>query len=92
MRDIQLSNDSWGKIRGFLPQESYAYVGRDESSCRRFVEVVKWKSKREYDTWLYHKRHLIECCFNKLRRFRRIFLRFDKTGSLLWLRWHEKKS
>lgn len=55
------------------------------------------KVKREYDTWLYRERHLIECCFNKLKHFRRIFSRFDKLDrsylgfvqfacTLLWLR------
>jgi transposase len=53
--------------------------------------------KRDYDTWLYRERHLVECFFNKLKHFRRIFSRFDKlarrylaflhfVGSLIWLR------
>ena len=33
---------------------------------------------REYATWLYRERHLIECGINKLKHFRRIFSRFDK--------------
>lgn len=52
---------------------------------------------RHYDTWLYRERHLIECFFNKLKHFRRIFSRFDKLDSrflaflhfastLVWLR------
>ena len=53
--------------------------------------------KREYDHWLYRERHLIECCSNKLKHFRRIFSRFDKLDrsylgflhlvcALVWLR------
>ena len=45
MTDIRLSDADWGKIREFLRQESRAYVGRDEHSCRRFVEAVKWMSR-----------------------------------------------
>lgn len=52
---------------------------------------------REYDTWLYRERHLIECFINKIKHFRRIFSRFDKldrsflgflhfVGTLIWLR------
>lgn len=52
---------------------------------------------RDYDTWLYRERHLIECFFNKLKHFRRLFARFDKLDSrflaflhfasaLIWLR------
>ena len=55
------------------------------------------KVKRDYDTWLYRERHLVECCINKLKHFRRIFSRFDKLDrpylgfvhfacALLWLR------
>ncbi len=53
--------------------------------------------KRAYDTWVYRERHLVECCFNKLKHFRRIFSRFDKLDhsflgfvhfvcALVWLR------
>lgn len=53
--------------------------------------------QREYDRWLYRERHLIECCINKLKHFRRIFSRFDKLDrsylgfvhfvcALIWLR------
>lgn len=36
------------------------------------------KLLRAYDEWLYRERHLIECFFNKIKHFRRIFSRFDK--------------
>ena len=52
---------------------------------------------REYDTWVYHERHLVECFINKIKHFRRIFSRFEKldrsflgflhfVGTLIWLR------
>ena len=55
------------------------------------------KVQRAYDTWLYRERHLIECCINKLKHFRRIFSRFDKLDrsylscvhfvcALIWVR------
>lgn len=55
------------------------------------------KIKREYDKILYRERSLIECCFGKMKHFRRVFSRFDKTastflsfvyfvGALIWLR------
>ena len=55
------------------------------------------KVQRDYDTWLYRERHLVECCINKLKHFRRIFSRFDKLDrsflgfvqfvcTLVWLR------
>ncbi len=46
MTDIRLSAADWGKIREFLRQEPRAYVRRDEQACRRFVEAVKWMSRR----------------------------------------------
>jgi transposase len=55
------------------------------------------KEVREYDTWLYQERHLVECFINKIKHFRRVFSRFDKlatrylsflqfASSLIWLR------
>jgi len=55
------------------------------------------KILRDYDTWLYRERHLVECFINKLKHFRRLFSRFEKldrsflgflyfVGTLIWLR------
>lgn len=52
---------------------------------------------RYYDPHIYKERHLVECCINKLKWYRRIFSRFDKLASrflgflafvaaLIWLR------
>jgi transposase len=53
--------------------------------------------KYPLDVDLYEQRHLIECCFSKLKQFRRIATRFEKTArnfraviaiaaTILWLR------
>lgn len=50
-----------------------------------------------YDKHIYKERHAIECFFSKIKYFRRIFSRFDKTarnykaflsfvGAIIWLR------
>ena len=55
------------------------------------------KQPRQYDTWRYRERALVECFINKIKHFRRIFSRFDKlasrylgflcfAGALIWLR------
>ena len=55
------------------------------------------KNPRQYDEHLYKERHLVECFFNKIKHFRRVFSRFDKKASsfrgflayasfVLWLR------
>ena len=36
--------------------------------------------KYEFDTALYKERHLIECCFAKLKQFRRVATRYEKTA------------
>lgn len=49
------------------------------------------------DKHLYAQRHLVECCFSKLKQFRRVATRFEKTAPnylavvtlaavILWLR------
>ncbi|WP_029006347.1 IS5/IS1182 family transposase, partial [Azorhizobium doebereinerae] len=36
--------------------------------------------KHSLDRHLYAQRHLIECCFSKLKQFRRVATRFEKTA------------
>lgn len=53
--------------------------------------------KYSLDRHLYAQRHLVECCFSKLKQFRRVATRFEKTARnylavitlaaiVLWLR------
>ena len=53
--------------------------------------------QREYDKEFYKERHLVECYFNKLKQFRRVFSRFDQqarnylsfvqfASMMIWLR------
>ena len=53
--------------------------------------------KHPIDRHLYAQRHLIECCFSKLKQFRRVATRYEKTArnylavvtlaaTILWLR------
>lgn len=53
--------------------------------------------KHPIDRHLYAQRHLIECCFSKLKQFRRVATRFEKTArnyravvsiaaTILWIR------
>lgn len=36
--------------------------------------------KYPFDKHLYTQRHLIECCFSKLKQFRRVATRYEKTA------------
>ncbi len=69
--------------------------------CRGCKSVIpprkNRKHPREYDTHMYAERHTIECFFGKIKHFRRIFSRFDKSaqsylaflyiaGALIWFR------
>jgi transposase len=35
--------------------------------------------KYPLDKYLYAQRHLVECCFSKLKQFRRVATRFDRS-------------
>ena len=39
------------------------------------------KQQRDYDKHVYKERHLIECFLGRIKHFRRIFSRFDKTAT-----------
>ena len=68
---------------------------------RNCVDVIPSRSNSKnpvaYDEYLYVERHLVECFFSKMKQFRRVFSRFDKSarnfgsflafvGVILWLR------
>ena len=79
--------------------DSNAFIKQIQSqNCIPVIPSKKnRKSPRDYDKHLYKERHLIECFFNKIKHFRRVFSRFDKKASsfmgfltyaslIIWLR------
>jgi transposase len=77
-------------IAGIADSDVLADKGYDDD---KFIEVIKTqgcravipprknrKKPRDYDKDVYKERHLIECFFGKIKYFRRIFSRFDKTA------------
>ena len=69
-----------------------------EQNCEAVIPPKKnRKEQRFYDMESYKERHLIECFFGKLKYYRRVFSRFEKSasaflsflsfaGALIWLR------
>jgi len=94
-------------LKGFQPDYVIADRGFDSDS---FIEqvvasgakpVIPSRKRRTqprcYDPHLYRERHLVECFFNKLKYYRRVFSRFDKlanrylgfvylAATLIWLK------
>jgi transposase len=82
--------------RGYAGAPFIAYL--NQCGCEAVIPPHQCaKVKREYDPWVYRERHLVECCFNKHKHFRRIFSRFEKLDrsflgfvhfvcALVWLR------
>ncbi len=81
--------------------------GYDSDAFRKYVAqsgataVIPPKSNRKrqywYDEHIYKERHLVECLFNKVKHFRRVFSRYDKfadtylsflqiAATLIWLK------
>ena len=68
-----------------------------QKACRVVIPPRRnAKLQHAYDRHTYKERHLIECFFGKIKHFRRVFSRFDKTakvflgflhfvGILIWL-------
>jgi transposase len=74
---------------------------RDPIEARGALAVIPGSTSRArrvaIDRPIYKERHLVECCFSKLKGFRRIATRYDKTAAsflsmvtlaatILWLR------
>lgn len=74
---------------------------RDAIAAKGAVAVIPNNPSRalkyRLDKHLYAQRHLVECCFSKLKQFRRVATRYEKTARnyravvtlaaiVLWLR------
>jgi transposase len=57
---------------------------RDVVQAKNAIAVIPSNPSRSksypLDKDLYRERHLVECCFNKLKHFRRIATRYEKTA------------
>jgi len=94
-------------LEGQTAQQALLDKAYDANSVIEFLEaqgitpVIPPRSnrtvQRDYDREIYKERHLIECLIGKLKHFRRLFSRFDKTAvnfmnfirfasALIWLR------
>jgi transposase len=82
--------------RGYDNDKLIAYI-LDHGAIPVIPSRKNRKQPRDYDTWRYRERALIECFINKIKHYRRLFSRFDKldsrflgflhfAGSLIWLR------
>lgn len=60
-------------LRDFIAEELAATAQIKQNPSRSATRPIDWV--------LYKERHLVECFFNKLKRFRRIALRCEKTAS-----------
>jgi transposase len=74
---------------------------RQDIAAKKAIAVIPNNPSRALkyplDKHLYAQRHLVECCFSKLKQFRRVATRFEKTARnyraivtlaaiMLWLR------
>ena len=64
--------DANGLVEQLAKQKSIAIVPPKKNT----------RHKRDYDCHVYKERHLIECFFGKIKHFRRVFSRFDKTATV----------
>ena len=58
-----------------------AFIAEDLGATPHIKRNPTRREDRPIDWMLYKERHLVECFFNKLKRFRRIALRCEKTVS-----------
>lgn len=97
-------------LLGLTPEGAEALIGDKGYDSDAFVRAIEARGMtavipprsnrtvaREVDWFVYKERHLIECFFNKIKHYRRIFSRYEKTArnymgmlrfvsALIWLR------
>ncbi len=59
-------------IRAYISEQGTSYVIPPQSNVSNPWPI---------DWWLYKEQHLVECCFQKLKWFRRIATRYDKLDA-----------
>ena len=75
----------------------FRQVIADKGATAVIPNTPQRASKYPFDLHLYRERHLVECCFSRLKQFRRVATRFEKTArnylaivtlaaTILWLR------
>lgn len=102
--DIAYANELIGSIKGEYGIGDRGYdsdVLRHDFIKNGIIPVIPYRSNRKnpcaYDKHIYKERHAIECFFSKIKHFRRVFARFEKSirnfrsilcfvGAILWLR------
>ena len=105
--EVHDSTQAQGLMKGMQAQSVLADKGYDSNDFVSFIReqqmcaVIPPKrnrtEQRAYDKSLYKERNLVESFFSKLKYFRRVFSRFDKSirnftaflsfvGAILWLR------
>lgn len=57
------------------------FIANDLRASAQIKQNPTRTAKQPIDWTLYKERHLVECFFNKIKRFRRIALRCEKTVS-----------
>ena len=90
--------------KGYDAQGLGDYILAQGMLAQGMTPVIPGRSNRKvvkvvvvYDAHLYRERHLVECLIGKLKRYRRIFTRFEKlsrrylgflhfAAALIWLR------
>src|SRR5512137_126052 len=95
---------------GLTPEGADAFIGDKGYDSDALVQAIEARGMaavipprshrtdpRKVDWFVYKERHLIECFFNKIKQYRRIFSRYEKTSrnyrgmlrlvsALVWLR------
>lgn len=81
--------------KGYDSNELISFI--ESNQCSAVIPPKKnRKVKRRWDRYIYKERHLVECFFNKIKHYRRVFSRFDKSteafmgflhfaGALIWM-------
>jgi transposase len=65
--------------KGYDSNEILAYISKQRGNAV-IPPKKNRKEKRTYHWWLYKERHLVECFFQKIKIFRRVATRYDKSS------------
>lgn len=81
LEQVSLTDVNVVADRAYGAKANREYI-TEEGGTYTIPPKISVKDQWKTDWWIYKERHVIECFFNRLKHFRRLATRYDKTARI----------